>query len=356
MPDYESGTFSHEEITSQGRAWAELIPLVTQHSNSILEIFNGIEEVIFSGCGSALNAAISGAPTFQALTGIPAHAIPAAETYLFQTSVLNGRRKTLAVLLSRSGKTTEVVFALESLRGMGLRTIGITCTPGSPLASGSDLALVLTPVVERSVATTRSLSGMILTLQLIAAIVGRKREYLDELHALPQICEARMPEFEEMGRSISQRSGVERYAFVGNGPFYGIARECQLKVKEMVLLPVDAYPLFDFRHGPQSNVDEHMLVTAFISDSARTGEIQFIKDMQAFGGLTWAICERAGEGLQVGESEADYLLELNSGISQFARLPLYLPAAQFMAYYRALSRGLNPDQPQRLSYWVDISR
>ena len=79
MSDYVSGTFSHEEITSQGHAWAELIPLVTQQSYSILEIFSGIEEVVFTGCGSALNAAYSGAPVFQALTGIPAHAVPAGK-------------------------------------------------------------------------------------------------------------------------------------------------------------------------------------------------------------------------------------------------------------------------------------
>jgi glucosamine--fructose-6-phosphate aminotransferase (isomerizing) len=351
MPDYESGTFSHEEITSQGRAWAELIPLVTQHSNSILEIFNGIEEVIFTGCGSGLNAAYCGAPTFQALTDIPTRAIPAAETYLFPTSVLNKGRKALAVLLSRSGKTTEVVQALDAFRSMGVRTIGVTCTPGSPLASGSEVALVLLPVEERAVATTRSLSGMILTLQLMAAILGREQAYLDELYALPQICEALMPDFEDLGKRIGQRLDVERYAFVGNGPFYGIARECQLKVKEMALLPVDAYPLFDFRHGPQSNVNERMLVTAFISDSARAGEIHFLEDMKAFGGLTWGICERAGEGMQ-----ADYILALNAGISQLARPPLYLPSVQFMAYYRALSQGLNPDQPHQLSYWVDTTR
>jgi glucosamine--fructose-6-phosphate aminotransferase (isomerizing) len=119
----------------------------------------------------------------------------------------------------------------------------------------------------------------------------------------------------------------------------------------MTLLPVDAYPLFDFRHGPQSNVDERMLVTAFMSDSAVDEEIQFLMDMKAFGGFTWAICERAKESLR-----ADNILALNSGVSQFARAPLYLPAVQFMAYYRSLSRGLNPDMPERLSYWVDITR
>lgn len=351
MPEYASGAYSYEEIISQGRAWAELIPLIIGQSDSIVNILTSIEEVIFTGCGSGLNAAFSGAPVFQALTGIPTRAVPAAEITLFPASVLDTRRKTLAVLLSRSGKTTEVVRALDALRSMRVSTIGVTCTPGSPLAVGSDLALVLTPVEERSVATTRSLSGMVLALQLMAGIVEGKRVYLDELQQLPQKCEARMADFEALGKQVGQRQELERYAFVGNGPFYGIARECQLKVKEMTLLPVDSYPLFDFRHGPQSNVDERMLVTAFTSDIAMEEEIQFISDMKGFGGNTWAICEHAKEGLK-----ADFILELNSGLSQLARPPLYLPAVQFMAYYRSLSRGLNPDKPERLSYWVDITR
>lgn len=353
MYDDTFGTHTYEEITSQGRAWAELVPLVTDQSDSILKIFEGIEETIFTGCGSALNAALSGAPSFQALTGIPAHAVPAAETYLFPTSVLNSKRRTLAVLLSRSGKTTEVNLALDYLRAHGVRTIGVTCNPGSPLAVDSDLALVLAPVTERSVATTRSLTGMILALGLIAGIVARNQEHLEGLHKLSHLCDTLMPGFEDLGRSIGQRTEVNRYAFVGNGPYFGVARECQLKVKEMALLPVDAYPLFDFRHGPQSNVDERMLVTAFISDSGRLQEVQFLRDMRAFGGLIWAICERADQPLR---SNADFVLEINSGIGELARSPLYLPAVQFMAYYRALSQGLNPDQPHHLSYWVDTSR
>ena len=352
MPNDLYGRYTYEEITSQGQAWADLIPIVTKQSDSILKIFDGIEETIFTGCGSALNAAISGAPSFQALTGIPARAVPAAETYLFSKSVLSSRRKTLAVLLSRSGQTTEVNLALDYLRGQRIRTIGVTCNAGSPLAADSDLALVLTPVTERSVATTRSLTGMILTLGLIAGIVARNQEHLDELGQLPQLCATLMPGFEELGMSIGQRTGLDRYAFVGNGPYFGAARECQLKVKEMTLLPADAYPLFDFRHGPQSNVDERMLVTAFISDVARAQEAQFVSDMRAFGGLTWAICERAEAPLL---ENTDFVLELESGVGDLARAPLYLPAVQFMAYYRALSQGLNPDQPQHLSYWVDTS-
>jgi glucosamine--fructose-6-phosphate aminotransferase (isomerizing) len=230
-------------------------------------------------------------------------------------------------------------------------TIAVTCDGASPLAMGSDLALVLTSATEQAVATTRSLTGMILASQCLAAIVSGNENYLNELLHLPEIFAARLPAFLELGRQIGHSTHLTRFAFVGNGPYYGLARESQLKVKEMTLMPADSYPMLDFRHGPKSNVDEHVLVAAFISDRARSLEIQFLKEMQALGGETWAICERGGSEAR---QAASFTLELNSGLDDLARTPLYMPAIQYMAYFLARARGLNPDQPRNLSYWVEI--
>jgi glucosamine--fructose-6-phosphate aminotransferase (isomerizing) len=353
MSEYKPGQFTCEEIASQADAWAQLIPLVTRNAEKIRQLFEDIDEVIFTGCGSGLNAGMSGAPILQTQTGLSCRAIPAAEIYLFPKSVFVPDRRTLSILLSRSGETTEVVHALDHLRDRGIRVLGITCSGESPLASRSDLALVLSPVTERAVATTRSVTGMILTTQLVAAIVSEDDAYLSELRRLPTVCESQMAAFHDLGKLIGQQTKFTRYAFVGSGPFFGQAHESQLKIKEMVLLPVDAYPVLDFRHGPQSNVDPHMLVIIFMSDSAHKEESKFIGDMKSLGGVTWVICDRADE--QIKEN-ADFLLEINSGLSELARGVLYMPAVQYMATYRSLSRRLNPDQPRNLSYWVDTSQ
>ncbi|KPK93505.1 MAG: hypothetical protein AMJ88_07380 [Anaerolineae bacterium SM23_ 63] len=352
MSDYKPGQFIHDEITSQADAWAQLIPLVTEKADKIRKLFDGIDEVLLTGCGSGLNAAMSGVPILQTQTGISSREVPAAEVYLFPASVLVPKRRTLAILLSRSGETTEVLHALEYLREQEIRVLGITCSADSPLASRSDLTLVLSPVTERAVATTRSVTGMILTLQLIAAIVSEDKAYLSELQRLPVVCDPQMEAFHDLGKSIGENTDVMKYAFVGSGPFFGQAHESQLKIKEMVLLPADAYPTLDFRHGPQSNVDPQMLITVFLSDSASKEESKFIGDMKSLGGFTWVICDQADD--QIREN-ADYFLEINSGLGELTRGVLYMPAVQYMAYYRSLSRGLNPDEPRNLSYWVDTS-
>ena len=185
--------------------------------------------MIFSGCGSGLNASFSAAPLFQILTGIPARAIPAAEITLYPSACLPSGKKTLAVLISRSGKTSEVLRSLDFLRAELLLTLGMTCTADSPLAQGSDLSLLLTPASEQAVATTRSLTGMILAVQLVSGIVAGDASYLDELHCLPDVFAANWENYHALGRSIGEESGLTRYAFVGNGPFYGCARESAAK-------------------------------------------------------------------------------------------------------------------------------
>ena len=350
--NYKAGMYLLNEISSQDRAWSDLIPLILESRQAIRELFTGIESVIFTGCGSALNASLTAAPLFQMLTGISAIALPAAETYLFPRAYMPSDKRALVILLSRSGKTTEVLRSLDYFHRRKILTLGVTCTSDSPLALNSDLALVLTPLIERAVATTRSLTGMILASQLLSAIVADNESYLEQLQRLPEVLAGKKDEFHSLGKLIGEEVALNRYAFVGNGPLYGCARECQLKIKEMTLLPADSYPMFDFRHGPKSNVSPQMLLTAFLSDTARRPETLFLKDMRSLGGVTWAICERGDKMIQ---AYTQYVLELESNLSEMARLPLYLPAVQYMAYYRALSLDLNPDEPHNLSYWVEIS-
>lgn len=340
------------EIITQAIAWRELMPIVMRQGEAFNQMLSNIEEILFIGCGSALNISYSAAVIFQFLTGKRARAVPAAELTFFPNSVLTTSSKTLAVLTSRSGKTSEIIQALDYLKGYSIPTIGVTCHEDSLLAKESDLCIALTPVLERAVPTTRSVTGMLISFQLLAAKLAGIIHMQDEIKRLPDICHNLMTDFHQHGEIIGSRSDIKRYAFVGNGPFLGMARESQLKIKEMTLQPVDSYPVFDFRHGPQSTVDEHMLIAVMLSDSARLQEIAFIRDMKKLGGNIWVICDRSDEAI---DESADYILELKSGLSEWARIPLYMPAIHFMAYYRALSLGLDPDEPKNLAYWIDLS-
>jgi glucosamine--fructose-6-phosphate aminotransferase (isomerizing) len=335
------------EILNQPEAWRETIGLVQSRAGRLRDLLQGIEEVLFTGCGSGLNAAEAIAPTFQRFTSIRSRAVPAAELVFFPDTVLARAGRTLLVPISRSGATTETEMARETVQQRGLPTLAITCHPDSPLARHCTEALVLEAANERSVTTTQSLTSMVLCGQLASGILAGDRTYLQQLQSLPEIGRRLMGSCQELGRRIAEDAAIRKFAFVGSGPLRGVAREAQLKIKEMVLLPADAYPLLDYRHGPKSNVDEHMLVTVLSTDRTRRVEAEFLAEMRGLRGRLLYICEKAGAGFP-----ADFLLELESGLPDFARDVLSLLPIHFLAYYKSLAEGQSPSTPKNLTYWV----
>ena len=351
VSEAERGAHTRSEILNQPRAWVEVMALVEAQARELRQLLRGVDEVVFTGCGSALNVSYVLAPTFQHFTELKASAVPAAEVVFFSETVFAGDGDYLLVPISRSGETTETVKACELAQSRGMRTLSITCRRHSWLAQQATESLILEPADERSVVTTQSLTSMVLCGQVMTAILSGEAEYLAQLKTLPPQGRWVIERYGDLGREIAQREEITRFAFVGSGPYWGLARECQLKVKEMVLLPSDAYPLFDYRHGPKSNVDEHMLVTVLMSDRAQREEITFIKDMKELNGKVLAICDQADGEI---EGIADYLVEVESGLPEFARDILYMPPVHFLAYFKSLLRGQDPDHPANLTYWVEL--
>jgi glutamine---fructose-6-phosphate transaminase (isomerizing) len=337
------------EILNQPAAWEGTIGIVGEKAERLRELCEGREEVVFTGCGSGLNAATAMAPAFQRVTGIRARAVPAAEIVFFPETVLLKGSRSLVVPISRSGATTETVLARDAARDSGLPTLAVTCDPESPLARESSEALVLSPAAEESVTTTQSLTSMVLCGQLLAAAVAEDDAYRGHLARLPECGRRIMERMHELGRGIGENPGISRYAFVGSGSLIGLARECQLKIKEMVLQPSDSYPLLDYRHGPKSNVDESMLVTVLTTDRTRKAEAEFVTEMKGLGGKLLVACERPSADLT---GAADWFADVDSGLPDFARDILYMPVIHFLAYYASLARGLSPSTPKNLTYWV----
>jgi len=341
------------EIINQPLAWAATIDIVEAKSDELLELMDGVDEIVFTGCGSALNVSVTAAATFQQLTGIRARAVPAADLEFFPDTVFASDGAYLVVPISRSGSTTETVMASDVATGRGIKTLAITCYPDSPLACRSTRTLTLEPANEQSVTTTQSLTSMILTTQLISGIIAERSDYLAELRLLPELGQQVIDRYGEMGREVAETASITKFAFVGSGPYLGLARESQLKIKEMTLLPSDSYPVLDYRHGPKSNVDEEMLVTLFMSDRGRRIEVEFLEEMKYLNGNVLVICDKAE--LDTANC-ADYSAEVNSGLCDMARGILYMPPIHFLAYYKSLALGQDPDNPRNLTYWVETLR
>jgi glucosamine--fructose-6-phosphate aminotransferase (isomerizing) len=136
------------------------------------------------------------------------------------------------------------------------------------------------------------------------------------------------------------------YVFLGQGPFHGIARETALKVMEMSCSYSQFFHTLEFRHGPKAVVSSGTCLTFFLSDSGYKAEVEVLEEMKELGGVTIAICNRAGDQMR---RSCDLLIELNFDGNELALLAPYAVPCQLLGFFTGIGKGLNPDLPKNLT-------
>jgi glucosamine--fructose-6-phosphate aminotransferase (isomerizing) len=171
---------------------------------------------------------------------------------------------------------------------------------------------------------------------------------LRELAALPPLLREHMPMFESVARMVGEDLDLQRFIYLGLGPNYGPAQEGTLKLKEMTQTPCEAYNPLEFRHGPISIVTEGTAVVLLAGLRERAYIDDVAADVKQHGAHIVALAPYQ-------PAHVDTMITLPDGLSDVARCVLYLPPLQFIAYYRALALGLNPDQPRHLNQVVVLN-
>jgi len=348
----QRGQHTWAEITGQPEAWRATLEAFAADRVALEDFLNQADfaQVLVVGCGSTHYLAQTAAAILTRRTRTPAHALPSSELWLFPSTISPGR--TLLLAVSRSGTTTETLRALERFREThGGPALAITCYPESPLVQQADLALVTPAGQERSVAQTRSFTSMLFLTQALSAVLARDEAGVERLHRLPDALEDLVARLGDLPQRLGADQDIEQIFFLGGGPLYGLANEAMLKIKEMSLSHTEAYHPLEFRHGPMSMVDEHTLVVGLLSDTGLAEELRVLEEMQGLGACTLALIEDASV---LTGWQADYLVELCSGLDEWERGPLYLPVLQRMAYHRAMAKRLDPDRPNNLTAVVEL--
>jgi glucosamine--fructose-6-phosphate aminotransferase (isomerizing) len=346
------GQHTREEIASQPLVWQATLDGYSHQRAGLSGILDGAatKDFVVTGCGSTHYLAISAAALLRR-EGLRALALPAAEIRFSAETLPPG--DTILLAISRSGSTTETLWALEAYRERYPQgcVLAITTVPDSPLALQADLALTAPKAREESVAQTRSFASMLLLAQSLAETLAGRDGSMDALLTLPGALSSLMERIGRLPQQIGEDLSFQRFFFLGSGHLYGIASEAMLKTKEMTLSWSEAYHPLEFRHGPMSVVNEQSLVVGLISDGSAAAERHVLQDMKGLGARVWAVVEDASTA---DWSLADYLIELQSGLDTWQRTALYLPAIQWMAFHRALAKGLNPDQPHNLKAVIEL--
>jgi glucosamine--fructose-6-phosphate aminotransferase (isomerizing) len=337
--------YTYTEIKSQPEILPEVLKNFQPLRSDLTSFWksNDFEQVIFTGCGSTYHISKTAAALFQSLTGMPCFFYPGSEMVLFPDIVYPKDRRTLLVAESRSGETTETVEGVSVFRQVtGGKVLAITCDSQSTLAKLADLTLAADVAQEKSVAQTRSFSSMLLLSEAFAGHIAGKD--LTILERLPAEIDRLFSSYEDLAKELGEDKQIDANFYLGSGLLYGLACEAMLKLKEMSLSVSEAFHVMDFRHGPMSLVNKTSIVIGLLSETALTQEVAVMNHMHNLGGRILSISEKPHPDLQkIGD-----LVLLETGLPPWANALVYLPFLQLYAYYRSLSKGLNPDAPNNL--------
>ena len=329
---------TYREIHSQTAAWEQALAVASAID---LPAAGDYGQVIFTGCGSTYYLSLAAAALYQELTGCAARAVPAGELVLNPKISLTDQ-STLLVAVSRSGTTSETLKAVENFRAGKRGEVVVISNYDETLSQLADLKIVIDRGQEESVAQTRSFASMYVAACILCARMAERENLVTAMGRLPQVGNWVIGHYESFAKEIGENLDLDRFYFLGSGIRHGLAREVNLKMKEMTLTHSEAFHFLEFRHGPMSMVDPRAAVLGLLSDASRSHETNVLSEMKTLGGTV----------ISLGEEEAD--IRFRSGVPESVRAVLYLPALQLMAFYRSLAKGLNPDRPNHLSAVVTL--
>jgi glucosamine--fructose-6-phosphate aminotransferase (isomerizing) len=173
------------------------------------------------------------------------------------------------------------------------------------MVKSSDFALISPQGKEKSIVMTRSFSSMLLFLNLMTALVSDDKTYFQELLAPPDKLEDLLKQYEMSVREIAARPDLEKFVYLGSGPYYGLACEAMLKMKEMANMVTSAHQSLEYPHGHKSTADERTLVTFLLSLSGEEYEKRLLKELDSLGVVNLLVCEESDERIR---KVADYLM------------------------------------------------
>jgi glutamine---fructose-6-phosphate transaminase (isomerizing) len=337
------------EILSQPEVWHGSLSELQESGSlkTIVEKTRSRTHWLFLGCGTSFYLAEAAAASWTLLTGEPARALPASEPLLFPELALPRSPGLQAVVISRSGRTSETLRAANLLtREYGVPTLGVTCASDSPLEDACELTIRISSADEKSTVMTRSFTCMLLALQNLAGLKAADNSFPTAADLMARHFSRQIRTLADQIEAFVGERTFADYVFLGQGPFHGIAREASLKVTEMSCSYGQVFHTLEFRHGPKAIVGPETCLTFFLSETGNRAEAEVLSEMKALGGVIVAICNRASDDIR---RSSDFVFELGIAAPELVTLAPFVVPAQLLGFFTGIKKGLNPDHPRNLS-------
>jgi glucosamine--fructose-6-phosphate aminotransferase (isomerizing) len=300
--------------------------------------------IVLAARGTSDNAALFGRYLLEITTRIPVSLAAPSILTLYGARV--DYRDALVVAISQSGESTDTNFLLERARAQGALTLGITNERSSSLAHLAEHVFLVRAGKEKSVAATKTYTGQMLLLYLLAWSLGGAIRATD-LERLPDLVESALGIEAEVSELSSRYRFMRHAVVVGRGLNYANAFEFALKLMETCYVVAERFSSADFLHGPIALVEPNFPVFAFAPAGVTWGSMgETLKRLQALRAEVVAITD---PGNREAAGRATRVIRLPRRIKEVMTPIPYIVPAQLFAACLAEQKGLNPDRPRTLS-------
>ena len=338
----ELTTQMRTEIGEQPAALRATLDALLPRADEVAAVADGTRQVLFIARGTSDNAAVYGSYLLQVYAGrLATLGSPSVATTYRSRADLSG---VLAVALSQSGRTEEIVDTLAWAGECGARTVAVTNSASSPLAEAAELALVTQAGAERAVPATKTFTTQLAALAVLGIGLGADVNAA-ELRRVPGEIERMLGEPGDIEGAAASLASAAGMVVSGRGLAYAAALELALKLKEACYLHAMGLSYADLLHGPIAVVDSGTpaIIVAADSGPALDGAVKLACRVTSAGATTLAIgggpalaaeCSRALPGPRLPE--------------WLAPIGLIVPG-QLLTEALARQLGLDPDRPRGLS-------
>jgi glucosamine--fructose-6-phosphate aminotransferase (isomerizing) len=313
--------------------------------------------IIFVACGTSWHASLIGEHLIENLCRIPVEVEYASE-FRYRNPII--RKDDVVIAVSQSGETADTLAAIDIAKRAGAFVYGICNVVGSSIARATDSGTYIHVGPEIGVASTKAFTGQVTVMTMLALLIGKLRGTVDSAFyhevagALLDLPEAirkvlkKAPEVEKLSRIFTY---AHNFIYLGRGYNYPTALEGALKLKEISYIHAEGLPAAEMKHGPIALIDAEM-PTVVIATLDHTYEktVSNIEEIKARGGKIIAVISEGDTQLR---HRADYTIEVPGTVECLMPIISIIPL-QLMAYYIAVSKGRNVDQPRNLAKSVTV--
>src|ERR1700734_2453845 len=325
----------------------------------------GASSINVAACGTSWHAALTGKYMIERLARLPVDVDYASE-YRYRNPIPD--RNALGLLIPQSGETADTLAAQREMKSLGSKTVAICNVVGAMVAREAHGAIYTHAGPEIGVASTKAFTSQLTALFLLAMKLGQLRGRLDkeqsvalieQLERVPakieEVLRGRSAQCEELAKEFST---ARDFLYLGRGIHFPIALEGALKLKEISYIHAEGYPAGEMKHGPNALIDETLPVVVLVTrdESDPASKLRYektlsnIQEVTARSGRVIAI---ATEGDSTIGSLVEHVIHIPPAIELLSPLIEIVPL-QLLAYYIAVRRGCDVDQPRNLAKSVTV--